>query len=1155
VSWYAADGSGAANRIFSVGNTPATNGQTLTPSVSGALEFDPGVEPFGLVSRWPAFADRMVYSQDARNTFSGALPNHVRVYPLVRDGAAVPHAYVVATEEHISGFDYQDVVYVLRNVDPVTSADPDPGPGSGTTTKVNFGTETAPLPTGYLRDFGQAYGSRSGADQGSGLSYGWVNATTGQPEARTATGRDRDLNADQRLDTFMHMQYQQQGNPNCTVNNCNTGSWELAVPDGSYEVTAAVGDPKTNQDPEAHQLRAEGSTMFGTPFVPTGADGSAGHHSQATVVVEVTDGRLTLDAVGGTNTKVDYVEVTPVDGGGENGGENVVAQVDFAPQGSTPPQGWVTDSGELFTATRGYGWVRTEGGAAKTADTRTRTEETDPLDSTLMIVDDATVAAVTDGEWEYALPDGTYTVTTSVGDAGYADSTHGVSAEGVPLVAGFTPSAPGDYRQGTQTVQVNDGRLTLASTGTNTKLQWVTVATDSGVDATPPTVDLGVAGVDGPGGYVGKATVTADIADRGGSDIEFVDWTLDGEAVARPQGDVLVVDQLGNHTVAVKATDAAGNSTIREVSFSVVDGDTAAIEVTNLEVPRQAGEPIPGLSDDFLVMHLLASNVTTHRFRDTARLQISNTDADEPLVVTDLQMGAPVRPTAGVRAGTTLFSTSGTTLPLTIAPGDSATVPVRFSGPGTRGLYGATMTIVSNAENAPRLPVQLRGAWQPMPEGGQEVDLTQVARVFGWSTVIGEPLSEVGGGPLAGDEVRSRLWKRLDASKPVNVLQLAALHGCCTAEDRFAVTGTGGGGFSHDAAWGQSLLPPVATAGDAPATAPLAQGSYNPAGSFAVTVAGYSTDTTGNMGVRLFPVKVDGVAVPGAYVVGQDFVQNGCGGGSANCDYNDNMYLVTNVAPVAPVDTTGPADAPTGVQADLAGNDVRVDWSPVTAPDLGGYVVERQAAGATGWTRVNATPVSSTSLTDTGAPGNTSVTYRVLAVDTSANVSPASATASVTTPPRPQAAVRINAGGPAVTTSGVSWSAQQFGTGGKTYTNAVAIGNTSDDVLYQSEYSTATGNIAYDIPVQNGTYTVRLHFAEIYFGAPGGGSPGAGQRVFDVAVEGQLRLDDYDINADVGPVTAAVKEFPAQVTDGKVDVDLTSVVNQAKISAIEVVPN
>ena len=91
---------------------------------TGALQFDPGRTSFGLVSRWPFFANRLVHSQDSLNTFAGAIGNHVRVYPLVENGQPVPHAYVVATEEHTSGFDYNDVVYILRNVEPGGTVQP-----------------------------------------------------------------------------------------------------------------------------------------------------------------------------------------------------------------------------------------------------------------------------------------------------------------------------------------------------------------------------------------------------------------------------------------------------------------------------------------------------------------------------------------------------------------------------------------------------------------------------------------------------------------------------------------------------------------------------------------------------------------------------------------------------------------------------------------------------------------------------------------------------------------------------------------------------------------------------------------------------------------------------------------------------------------------
>ncbi|MDM9632817.1 PKD domain-containing protein, partial [Robiginitalea aurantiaca] len=112
--WYPTGNPGNGTELFTVENTPSGNGQTLTPSVSGLQEFDPGTQPFGFFNRWPFFGDRILYSEDALNTFTDAIPHHVRVYPLPGES----DAYIIVTEEHISGFDYQDIVVVARNIRP-----------------------------------------------------------------------------------------------------------------------------------------------------------------------------------------------------------------------------------------------------------------------------------------------------------------------------------------------------------------------------------------------------------------------------------------------------------------------------------------------------------------------------------------------------------------------------------------------------------------------------------------------------------------------------------------------------------------------------------------------------------------------------------------------------------------------------------------------------------------------------------------------------------------------------------------------------------------------------------------------------------------------------------------------------------------------------
>ena len=118
--WYESGNPGATTELFTVENTVSGNGQTLNPEINGVLEFDPGLTSFGFYNRWPFFSNRFLYSEDALNTFASAIPHHVRVYELPGES----NAYVIATEEHISGFDYQDIVVIARNVRPAGTTPP-----------------------------------------------------------------------------------------------------------------------------------------------------------------------------------------------------------------------------------------------------------------------------------------------------------------------------------------------------------------------------------------------------------------------------------------------------------------------------------------------------------------------------------------------------------------------------------------------------------------------------------------------------------------------------------------------------------------------------------------------------------------------------------------------------------------------------------------------------------------------------------------------------------------------------------------------------------------------------------------------------------------------------------------------------------------------
>lgn len=163
---------------------------------------------------------------------------------------------------------------------------PTPGPVNGTPlVKINFQPANVALPVGYQLDSGAPFSNR-----GNGFSYGWNSDTS-------ATTRDRDsANApDQRYDTLIQLQKPE--NPDAV--------WEMAVPNGVYELLLVAGDP-AHADSVYH-FTAEGATVLqATP--------SEGNWFKTAVFqTHVTDGRLTIRS-GQTaqNNKLAFVEINTV---------------------------------------------------------------------------------------------------------------------------------------------------------------------------------------------------------------------------------------------------------------------------------------------------------------------------------------------------------------------------------------------------------------------------------------------------------------------------------------------------------------------------------------------------------------------------------------------------------------------------------------------------------------------------------------------------------------------------------------------------------------------------------------------------------------------------------------------------------------------------
>ncbi len=156
-------------------------------------------------------------------------------------------------------------------------------------------------------------------------------------------------------------------------------------------------------------------------------------------------------------------------------------------------------------------------------------------------------------------------------------------------------------------------------------------------------------------------------------------------------------------------------------------------------------------------------------------------------------------------------------------------------------------------------------------------------------------------------------------------------------------------------------------------------------------------------------------------------------------------------------------------------------------------------------------------------------------------------TTTPTTPPATsQTMIRVNAGGGAYTDpSGNVWAADSNYSGGVGYAPGKAISGTTTPALYASA-RWAKGSLSYDFSVPNGTYTVTLKFAELYWSA-------AGQRLMNIAINGQAMINSFDILAAAGGPTRAVdRSFTVNVTGGRITIKMTATVDNPTVNAIEI---
>ncbi|KAI8567213.1 hypothetical protein RHMOL_Rhmol02G0103200 [Rhododendron molle] len=99
--------------------------------------------------------------------------------------------------------------------------------------------------------------------------------------------------------------------------------------------------------------------------------------------------------------------------------------------------------------------------------------------------------------------------------------------------------------------------------------------------------------------------------------------------------------------------------------------------------------------------------------------------------------------------------------------------------------------------------------------------------------------------------------------------------------------------------------------------------------------------------------------------------------------------------------------------------------------------------------------------------------------------------------------------------------------------------NTLDSELFQTARNSPGSLRYYGLGLENGNYNVTLQFAEIVIPNPSSWQS-LGRRVFDIYIQGNLVLEDFDIKKEAGGVSyrAVEKEFTAQVSENYLEIHL-----------------
>lgn len=159
---------------------------------------------------------------------------------------------------------------------------------------------------------------------------------------------------------------------------------------------------------------------------------------------------------------------------------------------------------------------------------------------------------------------------------------------------------------------------------------------------------------------------------------------------------------------------------------------------------------------------------------------------------------------------------------------------------------------------------------------------------------------------------------------------------------------------------------------------------------------------------------------------------------------------------------------------------------------------------------------------------------------------------------------RINAGGGGVSDAFLSWD-RDTKNKPSPYVNAAngdnfvdkdrfsGVNNTTApaDIFDKKRWDPEGGSgMGWVFPVSEArTYQIKLFFAET-----DDNIDEEGERLFDIYIEDELVLNDYDVYEEVGTQTATKKQFTVNVTDGNINIDFKHEVDNPFVNGIEITP-